>query len=85
MRGAGASGFTFGPSTSPISPLFQDDPDTIYGDDEDDFGGFTYSLFNIRIEIDDEAPVTKGRLKALSEKLDSLIKSTTSSSCGDYS
>ena len=61
--GAGASGSTLGHSTSPISPLRQDDPDTIYGDDEDHFGGFTYSPFNIRIESDDEALITRGQFR----------------------
>ncbi|CAI9290383.1 unnamed protein product [Lactuca saligna] len=82
---AGASGFTLGHSTPPISPLRQHDPNTIYGDDEEDFGGFTYSLFNIRTESHDEALVTTGKLKALSKKLDSLIESTKTSSRGDYS
>ncbi|CAI9280758.1 unnamed protein product [Lactuca saligna] len=83
--GASASDSTLGHSTPPISPLCQDDQEIFDGDDEEDFGGFTYSPFNIRIESDDEAPITRGKFKALTEKLDSLIESTKTSSRGDYS
>ncbi|CAI9302917.1 unnamed protein product [Lactuca saligna] len=80
-----ASGFTFGTSTSPLSALRHEDPDTIYGVDEDDFGGFTYSLFNIMTESDDDAPVTLGKLKAINEKLDLLIQFSKTSTNDDYS
>ena len=77
--GVGASGFTVGYSTIPISPLNEDDPDIVYDGDDKDFRGLTYSPFNIRTESDDEAPVTKGKLKAINENLDSLLQSTKAS------
>lgn len=57
----------------------------IYGDGEDDLLGFTFSPFTIRTESDDEAPVTKGKLKAIHEKLDSLLQASKPSSSDDYS
>lgn len=82
---ASALGFTFGLESPPISTLRQDDPDIIYGDADEDFGGFTYSPFNITTKSDDEAPVTKEQLKAIHEKLDSLIQSSKTSTSHDYS
>ncbi|CAI9293042.1 unnamed protein product [Lactuca saligna] len=70
---------------SAIAKHHQDDPDTIYGDDNDDFTGFTYSPSNIRTEIDDKAPVTRGQLKTINEKLDSLLQASKASSSDEYS
>lgn len=56
----------------------------IFGND-DNFVGFTYSSFNIKTESDEEAPITKGKLKAIHEKLDSLLHATKTSSTDDYS
>ncbi|CAI9298790.1 unnamed protein product [Lactuca saligna] len=67
--GIGVSGFTTGHSTQPIFLLRQNDLDMIYGDDEDNFAGFTYSPFNIKTESDDEAHVMRGKLKSLLETL----------------
>ncbi|CAI9297392.1 unnamed protein product [Lactuca saligna] len=50
-----------------------------------DFTGFTYSPFNIRTESDDEAPVMRGQLKAIHEKLDSLLHASKPSPTDDYS
>lgn len=83
--GACASGFTVDHLTPPISPLRQDDLDTIFGEDEEDFGGFTYSPFNILTESYDDAPDTKGQLKAINKKLDSLIQSSKTSTNDEYS
>ncbi|CAI9269763.1 unnamed protein product [Lactuca saligna] len=83
--GVGPLGFTIGHSTPPISPFRQDDLDMIYGGDDDDFEGFTYSPFNIQIERDDEALVTRGKLKAINEKLDSLLQASKASSSDEYS
>lgn len=83
--GVGTSGFTTSHISTPISPLHQDDPDMIYGDVEDDLVGFTFSPFTIMNDNDDEAPVTKGQLKAMHEKLDSLLKASKPSSTNDYS
>ncbi|CAI9302360.1 unnamed protein product [Lactuca saligna] len=56
----------------------------IFGDD-DDFAGFPYSPFNIRTENDDESLITKGQLKLINEKLDSLLNAEKTSSIEDYS
>ncbi|CAI9282409.1 unnamed protein product [Lactuca saligna] len=46
----------------------------IFGDDDDDdLGGFTYRPFQIRTESEDEATVTKRKLKSLHEKIDQLL------------
>lgn len=45
IRGASSSGVTF--DFSPISPLQIDDPDTMFGDDRDDFQDINYSPFNV--------------------------------------
>ncbi|CAI9303570.1 unnamed protein product [Lactuca saligna] len=71
--GASASGFTVGHIFPTISPFRQDDPDAIFGGDYDHFTGFTYSPFNIQTKSDDEAPVTRGQLNAINEKLDLLL------------
>ncbi|CAI9263756.1 unnamed protein product [Lactuca saligna] len=52
--GANASGFS-SHFTQPISSIRIDDPDIIFGDDEDDMGEFTYIPFQIRIYSEDEA------------------------------
>lgn len=57
----------------------------IHGDDVVDFTGFTYSLFNIRIENDYEAPITRGKLTAIYKKLDSLLHTSKAASTDDYS
>ncbi|CAI9291697.1 unnamed protein product [Lactuca saligna] len=53
--------------------------------DDDDFAGFTYNPFNNRTESDDEDPVTQGKLKAINDRLDSLLQSSKASSTEDYS
>ncbi|CAI9266615.1 unnamed protein product [Lactuca saligna] len=85
MQGADTSGFTTSPISPPLSPLRQDDPDMIYGDGEDEFTRFTFSPFTIRTKSDDEAPVMKGKLKSIHEKLDSLLKASNPSSTDYYS
>ncbi|CAI9303284.1 unnamed protein product [Lactuca saligna] len=82
--GAGASGLATGHSTPPISPLHQNDPYMNFGDD-DNFAGFTYSPFNIKIESDDKAPIMRGKLKEIHKKLDSFLHATKKSSTDDYS
>ncbi|CAI9299728.1 unnamed protein product [Lactuca saligna] len=57
--GAKTSGFQSSHVSPPISPIHRNDPDMIYGDDEDELAGFTHSPFTVRNESDDEAPVTK--------------------------
>ncbi|CAI9287717.1 unnamed protein product [Lactuca saligna] len=44
----------------PISPLHQDDPDTIFGDDPDEFTHIHYIPFYVQAESEDEASFTKG-------------------------
>ncbi|CAI9302446.1 unnamed protein product [Lactuca saligna] len=57
----------------------------IYGADEYDLAGFTFSPFTIRTASDDEASVTKGQLKAIHKKLDSLLQASKPSSFDEYS
>ncbi|CAI9285794.1 unnamed protein product [Lactuca saligna] len=76
---------TYVPSS--ISPIRNDDPNMIFGDDgdDDDLGGFTYSPFMIRTESEDEATVSKGQLKAIHEKLDQLLLASKAYSFDAYS
>ncbi|CAI9288706.1 unnamed protein product [Lactuca saligna] len=83
--GAGVSGFTTTHISPLISPFRTDDPDMIYGDSEDDLQGFTFSPFTIKTSSNDEALVTKGQLKAIHDKLDSLLQYAKPSSSDDYS
>lgn len=84
--GACAFGVTVAFSSSPVSPLRVDDPDTIFGHDGDDFQDFHYSPFTFYEENDDDdAPMTKGRFKALNQKLDTLLESSKSRSNTEYS
>lgn len=57
----------------------------IFGDDDDNLGGFTYSSFQIRTDSEDEATVLKGQLKSLHEKLDQLLLASKASSSEAYS
>ncbi|CAI9303030.1 unnamed protein product [Lactuca saligna] len=57
----------------------------IYGDGEDEFAGFNFCRFTIRIENDDESPDTRGQLKIIQEKLDSLHQASKPSSTDEYS
>ena len=83
--GAGASGVTIGPSSTQISPLHNDDPDTIFGDDHDDFQDFHYSSFNVQPSSDDkDEPMTKEQFKTLNEKLDTLLESSKTSTNTEY-
>lgn len=83
--GVGASSFTLCHDSHPISLLRQDDPDTIFGDDKDESVDFHYSPFHVQAESDDDAPVSKGKLKAITEKMDSLLESCKASPNNVYS
>lgn len=79
------SGFSVGTKFTLISPLCQDDPDTIFGDDRDAFEDFHYSPFNIRPESDeDDAPMTIKKFKVLNSKLDYLLESTKALPNNEY-
>ncbi|CAI9268859.1 unnamed protein product [Lactuca saligna] len=78
--GAKTSGFQLSHVSPPVSPIHQDDPNMIYGHDEDELAGFTYTPFTVRNESDDEAPVTKGQLKAINETLDTQLQVSKPSS-----
>lgn len=82
----GAFGVTVNLSFTQVSPLRDEDLDTIFGDDRDDFQDFHYSPFNVhQSSHDDEAPMMKGQFKVLNDKLDTLLKSSKSSSNSEYS
>ena len=56
------------------------------GDDQNVFEEFQYNPFNVHQASDDEdAPMTKGKFKALNGKLDTLFESSKSSSSTKYS
>ena len=61
------------------------DPDTVFGDDLDEFQYFHYIPFDVQEESVDDAPDMKGKFKALNEKLDTLLESSITSSNTKYS
>lgn len=70
--GERASGFSVGPESTPISPLLQDDPDTVFGDDRDAFEAFHFTHFNVQQGSDeDDAPMTAKQFKT--EKVAKLL------------
>lgn len=74
-------GATVGPSTSTTLPLREDDPDLLFGDDQDDFQNFVFCPITIHQVMDDEdAPMTIGQFKQLNAKLDSLLESSNATS-----
>ncbi|KAL7587925.1 hypothetical protein Lser_V15G40915 [Lactuca serriola] len=84
--GERAYGFSSGVDITPISPLCQDDPDTIFGDGRDIFEDFTYSPFRVQQESDeDDAPMTTEQFKAINTMLGSLLESTKAYSSNEYS
>ncbi|CAI9262244.1 unnamed protein product [Lactuca saligna] len=81
--GVKTSGFeTF--FTTPPTSQPQDDPDIPLGADGLDFDTFHYSLFSVQGESDDDAPVTQRHIRALFNKLESLIASSTATSIQAY-
>lgn len=72
---------TKGPSTSTTSPLREDDSDIVFGDDQEAFQDFTFSPFTLHWNNDDDdAPMTQGKFKQPSAKLDSILESSVTSS-----
>lgn len=64
IRGQGLMVFSSGVDTTPVSPLCQDDPDTIFGDDRDVFEDFSDKPFRVQQESDeDDAQMTTGSSK----------------------
>ena len=54
-------GVTMGPGTSTASPLRDDNPNILFGDDQENFTDFVFSPFTIHVNSDDDdAPMTKG-------------------------
>nr|KAJ0218999.1 hypothetical protein LSAT_V11C300141000 [Lactuca sativa] len=76
---ATSSGFSTHVSP-PISPIRTDDPNMIFGEDDDDLGRFTYSPFQIQTQRKDEATMSQGQLRSLHEKIDQLLLASKSSS-----
>nr|KAJ0215179.1 hypothetical protein LSAT_V11C300140950 [Lactuca sativa] len=76
---ATSSGFSTHVSP-PISPIRTDDPNMIFGEDDDDLGRFTYSPFQIRTQRKDEATMSQGQLRSLHEKIDQLLLASKASS-----
>ncbi|CAI9304132.1 unnamed protein product [Lactuca saligna] len=72
------------PTTSVEAPISVNASDARTGA-SDDFARFSNSSFNTKTESNDEAPVTRGQLKAIHTKLDSLLHASKASSTDDYS
>ncbi|CAI9270546.1 unnamed protein product [Lactuca saligna] len=87
VSATGAKTLGFSTHVSPATyPIRIDDPDMIFGDDnDDDLGGFTYSAFQIRTAREDEATVIQGLLMSLHEKLDNLFLASKDSFSEAYS
>lgn len=81
----GASGVSFGAPFTPISPLWSNDPETMFGDDQDDLEDPHYSPFNVQQSSTDDNPMTTRQFKILQQNMDSLIESSKYTSNSDYS
>lgn len=67
---------TFEPGTT-TTPSFNEDEEIFFRDDQETFTDFASSPFTININSDnDDAPMTKGRFKHLSEKIDSILENS---------
>ncbi|CAI9300134.1 unnamed protein product [Lactuca saligna] len=71
-------------TTSPVSPQLHGSKD-ILGGEGFNFDTFHYSTFSIQDDSDEDAPITQKELKALNEKLDSILASSNISSSKAYS
>ncbi|CAI9290320.1 unnamed protein product [Lactuca saligna] len=71
--------FTTTPTTTVEPPVIVNASNAGEGD-----LGFSYNPFNIRTKSDDEAPVTRGKLNAINEKLDFFLKDSKASSSDDF-
>nr|KAJ0193115.1 hypothetical protein LSAT_V11C800452990 [Lactuca sativa] len=69
-------------TTTPPSPTSSTETNTVLGGEDLEFDSIYFSLYRIQSDDDDDAPVTKRQLKAVTEKLDQLL---SSSSAGAYS
>lgn len=81
--GDDASGFTFGVDSFSISPPGQDDMDTVFGDDQDEFENFHYSPFHVQQSCDGDAPMSHHQFKLLRENLNTLYESSKPSSSSE--
>lgn len=76
---------TMGRGTSTTSPLRDDDPDILFGDDPENFTDLVFSTFTVHANSDDDdAPMKKGMFKQLKAKLDTLLESSKGSSNQEY-
>lgn len=74
------AGVTCEPDTY-IVPSLDEFDDILYGDAQETFPDFIFSPFTINVNSDDDdAQMTKGQFKQLTENLDSLLESSKSSS-----
>nr|KAJ0198132.1 hypothetical protein LSAT_V11C700377460 [Lactuca sativa] len=83
--GANTSGFSTH-VTPPISPIHTDDPEMLFGDDDDeDLEAFSFSPFQIRVANDDDVSTSKVEFKSIHEKLDHLLLASSTSTSKAYS
>ncbi|KAI3524141.1 hypothetical protein L1887_02793 [Cichorium endivia] len=73
------------PSPKRTSLPPSDDDDMLYNDDKEDLTGFVMAPFTVERDSDDDStPMTTGQFKELSEKLDSLLESSKTSTSTNW-
>ncbi|XP_052621019.1 gibberellin-regulated protein 14-like [Lactuca sativa] len=70
------------PTSKPLSPTQSTETTPILGGEDSKFDSMYFSPYRVQSDDDDDEPVTKRHLKAVNEKLDQLL---SSSSSGAYS
>ncbi|CAI9279546.1 unnamed protein product [Lactuca saligna] len=66
------------PTSKPLSPTQSTETTLILGSEDLEFDSTYFSPYRVQSNDDDDEPVTKHHLKAVNEKLDQLLSSSTS-------
>ncbi|XP_023769235.1 pectinesterase inhibitor 10-like [Lactuca sativa] len=66
------------PSSKPLSPTQSTETTPILGGEDLEFDSTYFSPYRVQSEYDDDEPITKRHLKAVNDKLDQLLSSSSS-------
>ncbi|XP_023739506.1 lisH domain-containing protein C1711.05-like [Lactuca sativa] len=70
-------------TTKPLSPTPSTDTTPVLGGEDLEFDSTYFSPYRVQSDEDEDAPVTKRHLKAVNDKLDQLLSSSSSSAYSD--
>nr|KAJ0212218.1 hypothetical protein LSAT_V11C400205170 [Lactuca sativa] len=71
------------PSSKPLSPTPSTETTPILGGEDVEFDSTYFSPYRVQSKDDDDEPITKRHLKAVNEKLDQLLSSSSSGAYSD--